>query len=76
MRAKQYNQNLQRFLNLKEKVSEVKPIVLNGTIEDAPKKTPVKKKKKDSKEGFRWDKLEGSVRRSNRKRASWVRYDE
>jgi hypothetical protein len=77
MKAKEYNQNLQRFLNLKEKVSEVKPIVLNGSIEEVPKKKKKKHKTFDEgKEAIHWDVLEGSVRRSKRKHTPWLRYDE
>ena len=90
LKAKEYNQNLQRFLNLKEKVPEVKPISLNGTSEEPKKKKKIKRKSPESieqavkrnetfdldKEGIRWDVLEGSVRRSKRKHTLWTRYNE
>ena len=88
LKAKEYNQNLQRFLNLKEKVPEVKPIALNGTSEE-PKKR-IKRKSPESveqaakrnktfdldKEGIRWDVLEGTVRRSKRRHTPWTMYYE
>ena len=88
LKAKEYNQSVQRFMNLKEKVPEVKPIALNGTSEE-PKKR-IKRKSPESveqaakrnktfdldKEGIRWDVLEGTVRRSKRKHTPWTRYNE
>jgi hypothetical protein len=85
LKAKEYNQNLQRFLNLKEKVPEVKPIALNGTSEEPKKKIKkieqaAKKRKRqatfdESKEAINWDVLEGTVRRSKRKHIPWIRHD-
>ena len=86
LKAKEYNQNLQRFLNLKEKVPEVKPIALNGTSEEPKRKLigsvekAAKKRKRqatfdDSKEAINWDVLEGTVRRSKRKHIPWIRHD-
>jgi hypothetical protein len=86
LKAKEYNQNLQRFLNLKEKVPEVRPIVLNGTSEEPKKKIKrieeaAEKKKRQaafnvSKKTINWDVLEGTVRRSKRKHTPWTRYNE
>jgi hypothetical protein len=85
LKAKEYNQNLQRFLNLKEKVPEVKPIALNGTSDEPKKKIKkieqaAKKRKRqatfdESKEAINWDVLEGTVRRSKRKHIPWIRHD-
>ena len=86
LKAKEYNQNLQRFLNLKEKVPEVKPIALNGTSEEPKRKLigsvekAAKKRKRqvtfdESKKAINWDVLEGTVRRSKRKRIPWIRHD-
>jgi hypothetical protein len=85
LKAKEYNQNLQRFLNLKEKVPEVKPVALNGTSEEPKKKIKkieqaAKKRKRqatfdESKEAINWDVLEGTVRRSKRKHIPWIRHD-
>ena len=86
LKAKEYNQNLQRFLNLKEKVPEVKPIALNGTSEEPKRKligsvekAPKKRKRQatfdESKEAINWDVLEGTVRRSKRKHIPWIRHD-
>ena len=78
VKAKQYQKTLNRFLNLKQQVPDLKPTALNGLIEEPSKK---KKKKKIKnwdygQEGIRWDVLEGPVRRSNRERKKWSRYDE
>jgi len=86
LKAKEYNQNLQRFLNLKEKVPEVRPIALNGTSEEPKRKLigsvekAAKKRKRqatfdESKEAINWDVLEGTVRRSKRKHIPWIRHD-
>ena len=86
LKAKEYQQNLQRFLNLKDKVPEVKLVALNGSAEEPKRKLigsvekAVKKRKRnstfdESKEAINWDVLEGTVRRSKRKHIPWIRHD-
>jgi glutaredoxin-related protein len=86
LKAKEYQQNLQRFLNLKDKVPEVKPLALNGSAEEPKRKLigsdekAVGKKKRQStfnvsKKTLNWDVLEGAVRRSKRKHIPWIRHD-
>ena len=89
LKAKEYQQNLQRFLNLKDKVPEVKPLALNGSAEEPNNlkrkfigsvKEAAKKKRRqktfdESIETINWDVLEGTVRRSKRKHIPWTRHD-
>ena len=76
VKAKQYQNTLNRFLNLKQQFPELQPIALDGLIEETSKKKKKWKKWDYGQEGIRRDVLEGPVRRSNRKRKPRSIFDE
>lgn len=63
VRVKQYQNNLSRFLNIKQKIPNLEPSALNGLIAEPPRKKHKRRKTR-----------EGPVRTSEREHVSWSRF--
>jgi hypothetical protein len=75
VKAKQYQNTLSRFLNLKQRIPDLQPTALNGLIEEAAPRQPAKKNTKRKHRSIQWLGL-GPVRSSQRKHIKWNRHNE
>ena len=81
VKAKQYHQTLNRFLNLKQQVPESQYIPLNGAVQETPliaassSPPPAQKPKKPNRKKT-VKRLLGPLKATKRKHIPWSRYDE